>query len=103
MRRTRFLLVTTALSSAAVASACRKEALPGNPKGSAYDAGEVVLAANPKGSQYDDGLQPAPDAATATPPPTTTTTVAPHDAGRAVLPMPANPKGSHYDAGIRRK
>ena len=102
MRPRRFLLVTAALSSATFVAACKKEPLPGNPKGSVYDdAPPPPPPANPKGSAYDDGVSP-PKPLVDTPdggevdggPPAVKPTP---DAGPVIPRMPANPKGSHYD------
>jgi hypothetical protein len=112
VRPRRFLLVTSALSSASLVAACKKEPLPteppvANPKATFYDAGAAPpppIAANPKGSQYalprpadagDDGPSANP-----LPPP-----IVRGDAGAAPLTpkMPANPKGSHYDDPWKKK
>ena len=52
MVRRRFLLVTAALSSAALGAACGKQRndLPGNPKGSFYDSGVVSAPDAPDGA-----------------------------------------------------
>lgn len=123
MRPRRYLLVTTALGSATLIGACRKDALPepppGNPKGVVYDAGTpppLPPPGNPKGSAYDDGAaipgaadggadasptlptgeRTTPDAGKKNPPPPDTRP----DPGPNRLP-PGNPKGSHYDAGSK--
>jgi len=109
----RFLLVSTALSTATFAlatasSACHKERpLPGNPKGSTYDdQSNNVMPANPKGSTYDEHVSPPPSLDASTDAASTTASSAPppppqKDAGPVIRPLPGNPKGSHYDKGKR--
>jgi hypothetical protein len=68
MRTRRLLLATTALSTAALLQACSKkeviEPIPGNPKGSTYDAGQVEeIATRPEGSSDDAGLAQGPGGA----------------------------------------
>lgn len=116
MRPRRFLLVTTALSSATLVASCKKEAmhepLPGNPKGAIYDgAGPVIPPpANPKGSGYDDGLPPPKPLADAADGGTPGQNGVNEDADAKpkrepppIIPHPpANPKGSHYDTGMKK-
>jgi len=90
MRTRRFLLTATALI------ACKqqqpKQLLHGNPKGSFYDAGQVVDA-----PPADTDEQPLPEATVDAP------VDAPVDAGapeKTKPRLPANPKGSHYDKGL---
>lgn len=119
MRPRRFLLVTTALSSATLVAACKKEAVheppPGNPKGAIYDDAGPPLPppANPKGSGYDAGLPPPKPLVD--PGHATDGGASDHDGGgadagakqkrepRPIIPHPpANPKGSHYDDGMKK-
>jgi hypothetical protein len=103
MRTRRFLLAASALST--LAFGCTKdkpsdkpeitgEPLPGNPKGSLYDAN--VMEPPPL---VDAATAVAPvvrDAADAEVPP-------PRDAGLQIKPGPTirgNPKGSRYDKGL---
>lgn len=101
MRTRRLLLAASALST--LAFGCTKdkpgdkpeitgEPLPGNPKGSIYDAGLEPL--QPPDASV--GVQPvAPDAAVVAPPP--------RDAGLQIKVEPmirGNPKGSRYDKGL---
>ncbi|MBX3233414.1 MAG: hypothetical protein KIT84_37575 [Labilithrix sp.] len=70
MRPRKFLLITKALTTAGLITACKKEDAPPPPP-----------PGNPKGSiAYEQDAAPTP---TPTPPPP---------------PPPANPKGVHYDA-----
>jgi hypothetical protein len=59
MRPRRFLLLTAALSSAALGGACGKQRneLPGNPKGSFYDGGMEEAAPAPA----EDAAAPEPE------------------------------------------
>jgi hypothetical protein len=68
MRTRRLLLATTALSTAALLQACSKkeviEPIPGNPKGSMYDAGQVEESStSPEGSSDDAKLAQGPGGA----------------------------------------
>lgn len=112
MRTRRFLLAASALSTLTF---CKPEKplpevlpLPGNPKGTMYDAAMIApppdaevlpLPGNPKGTMYDAGIAPMkPDAAASVDAP-----AAPRDAPTAPRdgrrPLPGNPKGSFYDTG----
>ena len=102
MRKRRLLLVTSALSTAALLQACQKQQevshdLPGNPKGSHYDEG---MSPTPDAGATTEGAE-AVDAGNAsdaavfhvpTPPP--------GEAGVPTRPLPASPKGSFYDGGL---
>jgi hypothetical protein len=122
VRPRRFLLLSTALSSATIVSACKKDTIeppPGNPKGAIYDAGEPLPPpGNPKGAAYDASSEPpkplvsdaggdtstdggkSTDGKTAdgkSPTDAGTTSTKKRDAGVPVRhPLPGNPKGSHY-------
>jgi hypothetical protein len=115
MRTRRLLLATTALSTAALLGACKKDISPvhDSPSDTGKTTETLPLPGNPKGSTYDEGLTPTPgpDPVTAdaagtrtstdaapTPPPPPTATTRPEP-----IRMPGNPKGSHYDAGLRPK
>lgn len=117
MRRRRLLLAASALSTLTF---CKKsdetQPLPGNPKGTFYDAAAVPpppppdvveeYPANPKGAFYDAGLAPpALDAAAVDAAPPKDAVVAPKDAARKRVPprppLNSNPKGSFYDNNLK--
>jgi hypothetical protein len=133
MRTRRLLLATTALSTAALLQACSKkeviEPIPGNPKGSMYDAGQVEESptrGTTEGSSAGEGLAqgpggaanaPADAAADASATGANATGANATDAGKSdaaappppdltatplptVRPLPGNPKGSRYDSGF---
>jgi hypothetical protein len=62
MRRKKLLLAATALAGCSKGK--EPEPLPGNPKGTKYDAAqidaELTMPANPKGSFYDGGMADDP-------------------------------------------
>lgn len=128
MKRRRLLLAASALSTLTF---CKKgdepvtQPLPGNPKGTFYDAAVVPppppdaevreFPANPKGTFYDAGLEPlaldatvvaadagrAPADAARTPADAAKKPTPPQD--REPLPLPGNPKGSYYDKDLKLK
>lgn len=113
MRRKKLLLAATALAGCSKAK--EPEPLPGNPKGTKYDAAqatpdaapidaEINMPANPKGTFYDAGLadeKPQPPADAAIDAATKRDAGAPVDAP-VINRLPANPKGSLYDKGKKK-
>lgn len=132
MRARRFLLAASALSTLTFCGKDKpqpEQNLPGNPKGTFYDAGVVErYPANPKGTFYDAGMVPSvpvderdaatpprdatdaavrPRDAASTPPGDATTDAAvPRDAAIAVpgdaAVSPRDAAGPPRDAAVRR-